>query len=107
MTASRAFVAFALALAALPALAEGPGSRLRTTPEVPPLRPAQKEAAKETMRCERLPVEVMQRCLAQARAPTAERKPSGPESTGMGSGAGAGSNSGTTGGAGFGGTAPR
>jgi hypothetical protein len=95
-----------LACALAPAaFAEGPGSRLRTSPEIelPP-----KDAAK---RCNGLRYDLKQRCLAEARTAPAERKTSGPEvgpeSTGMGSGAGARSTSGTTGGASFGGTAPR
>jgi hypothetical protein len=105
-------VVAALALSA-PVLAEGPGSRLRSTPEVTlPQREAPKNPVEDTARCERLPVELMQRCLAEARASDLQRRPTGPESTGMGSGAGAGSTSGATsgpgaGGAGSGGTVPR
>jgi hypothetical protein len=88
-------------------LAEGPGSQLRATPEIPqatpmptnPIRPEQK-------RCEALPTEQRQQCLANLRAAPTPR-PNGPESIGGGAGAATGAGSGTTGGATFGGSAPR
>jgi hypothetical protein len=86
-----------LALAALVAsnasFAEGPGSRLRSTPEValPPL------ATDAPKRCDTLRGDQKDRCLRESR----------PETTGMGSGAGTSPAAGTAGGATFGATAPR
>jgi len=98
----------ALGLFALTAAAEGPGSRIRTTPEVPQTMgsvPADVPRA-EARRCDGLQGERLAQCRADSRREAdAERKSSGPEATGMGSGAGA--TSGTTGGASFGGSAPR
>jgi len=89
------------------AWAEGPGSRLRTTPQVPTLPQASSPTpAEDTKRCDPLPREQRERCLAEARA-TIERRPSGPEGSGGGSGAGSSSSTGTTGGGTFGGSAPR
>ena len=96
-----------LALFALSAAAEGPGSRIRTTPEVPQamgFAPAEVPRT-EARRCDGLQGERLAQCRADNRREVgAERKSSGPEATGMGSGAGA--TSGTTGGASFG-SAPR
>jgi len=101
-----------LALLALvpPALAQGPGTQIRATPQVPfgqlDLR---QDAAERTTRCDRLQNEdLRQRCLAEAREAAAERTPVGPSSVG-GSSAGAGStsNAGTSGTASAGGSAPR
>lgn len=98
----------ALGLFALTAAAEGPGSRIRTTPEVPQTMgsvPADVPRA-EARRCDGLQGERLAQCRVDSRREAdAERKSSGPEATGMGSGAGA--TSGTTGGASFGGSAPR
>jgi hypothetical protein len=92
-------------------IAQGPGSRIRTTPEVP--LPPQPNATESTKRCETLRGEERERCLREAAAAApATTKPSGPASTGMGSGAGTGASSGTSGagasgGASLGGSAPR
>jgi hypothetical protein len=96
-----------LALAALVAsntsFAEGPGSRIRSTPEVP-LPPLATDAPK---RCDTLRGEQRDRCLRESTPPPSTSKPSGPETTGMGSGAGTSPAAGTAGGATFGATAPR
>ena len=106
-------LAVGLAFVALVASAEGPGTRIRTTPEIPQAMelsqpPVPSSPARQ---CDGLRGEVRERCLRQPREADAERRSSGPEATGMGSGAGAGAASGTAsstaGGAGFGGTAPR
>jgi hypothetical protein len=98
--------AAAVLLVHVPLLAEGPGSRIGTTPQVP-LAP-QPVASELTQRCERLRDEERERCLREAKSATASAtKPSGPETTGMGSGAGAGSSAGTSGGGSFGAAAPR
>jgi hypothetical protein len=103
-------IAGALAVFALTAAAEGPGSRIRTTPEVPQTMgfvPADVPRT-EARRCDGLQGERLAQCRADSRREAdAERKSSGPEATGMGSGAGAGPTSGTAGGASFGGSAPR
>ena len=96
----------ALSLAAT-ALAEGPGSQLRATPEIPqatpmPTNPVQQDRK----RCEALPTAQRQQCLAELRTVPTPR-PNGPESIGGGAGVATGSSSGTTGGATFGGSAPR
>ena len=85
---SRALALLAVVLA-VPAFAEGPGSRLRTTPEIAvPQRDARRDAMEDQTRCARLPQEARQRCLDEARQSALERKPVGPDSTGVGSGAG-------------------
>jgi len=98
-----------LAFVALAASAEGPGSRIRTTPEIPQAMELSHPPAplNQARPCEGLRGEARERCLRQPRETDVERGPSGPEATGMGSGAGAGATTGTSGGAGFGGTAPR
>ena len=85
-------------------LAEGPGSRIGTTPDVPAVPPA--TSTKDGKRCETFSGQRKERCLREMRAAAGLRS-SGPEATGMGSGAGSGAASGTTGGASFGGSAPR
>jgi uncharacterized membrane protein YgcG len=86
------------------AIAEGPGSRLRTTPEVPATAAA---PAPRIARCEQGGAEHTERCKSDSRDSRVDRKPSGPEKNGMGSGAGSSASSGTTGGGSFGGSAPR
>jgi hypothetical protein len=103
-------LAFAIGFAYVTsALAEGPGSRLRTTPEIPP--PATSTpapgASEEQKRCDALSREQKENCLVQLRSGAPGRGSSGPEATGMGSGAGSSAASGTTGGVTFGGSAPR
>ena len=98
-----------LALFALAAAAEGPGSRIRTTPEVPQtmgFAPADVPRT-EARRCDGLQGERLTECRADNRPADAERRSTAPGATGMGSGAGAGPASGTTGGASFGSSAPR
>ena len=104
----RASIVIAAACAcAASAWAEGPGSRLRTTPQVPVFpQAASPTPAEDTKRCDPLPREERERCLAEARAGI-ERRPMGPEGVGGGSGAGSSSSTGTTGGGSFGGSAPR
>jgi hypothetical protein len=98
-------LAFSLAIAA--AWAEGPGTRLRTTPEVPPPAEVSRppEPAQRIKECEALRADARERCLRQNREPDAERHTIGPEATGMGHGASRG-NSGTSS-ATMGATAPR
>ena len=83
-----ALLSFAALLAcALNARAEGPGSRIGTTPQVP--LPGQPVATELTQRCNALRGDERDRCLQKARtAAPSTTKPSGPESTGMGSGSG-------------------
>lgn len=102
--------ALALLIAA-PALAEGPGTRIRSSSEIPRAleRPLDRSAPIDDARfCDRLQGEARTRCEKQARK-NAEADPAttGPGSSGMGSGAGSSSNSGTTGGGSFGASAPR
>jgi len=101
-------VAFTLFLAfAGVTAAEGPGSRIGTTPEVPPVSPApERSQANDEKRCDAFNGERKEQCLRNARAERG-RPTSGPESAGAGSGAGSSASSGTTGGASFGGSAPR
>jgi hypothetical protein len=101
-------LAFAVALAAAcGAWAEGPGSRIGTTPEVPitPTAPAPSTAS-DQRRCDALTGERREKCLADLRVAPGTRS-RGPESIGGGAGVGSGASSGTTGGATFGGSAPR
>lgn len=110
MIARALAVAFAAGVASLTvaAWAEGPGSRIRTTPEVPQaMELTHAPTPPEVKGCDRLRPEQRDRCLAALRESTPGRTPSGPEATGMGTGAGVGASSGTSGGAGFGGSAPR
>jgi hypothetical protein len=77
-------LAIGLAFVALAASAEGPGTRLRTTPEIPQAMelsqpPMPRNAAKP---CDGLSGEARERCLRQPREADAERR-----ATGMGSGA--------------------
>jgi hypothetical protein len=81
------------------AAAEGPGSRIRTTPALPqPAGPVDKDA----QRCESMDGAEKERCLRALRSATggAERPPHegpGPESPGPGGNAGTGATSGATG----------
>ena len=81
------------------AVAEGPGSRIRTTPAPP--QPAG-AADKDAQRCESMDAAQKDRCMRALRSVTrgAERAPHegpGPESPGPGSNAGTGATSGATG----------
>jgi hypothetical protein len=105
---ARLALSVTLAAAAGLALAEGPGTRLRTTAEVPQSTTlATPQAKAPSPSCERLSGERRDRCLAELRQAGIERRPSGPEATGMGSGAGSSATTGTTGGASVGPGAPR
>jgi len=102
-------LAFTFAFAcALAARAEGPGSRIGTTPEVPPLAPPSMTtpSPQDAKRCDPLTGARKEQCLAAWRT-EADRSSNGPQSIGGASGAGSGASSGTTGGASFGGSAPR
>ena len=94
-------IAAILTLAA--AWAEGPGTRIRTTPEIPQAMELSHPPApvNEAKPCDGLRGEARERCLRQPREADAERR------SGPGSGATSGNASGTAGGASFGGTAPR
>jgi hypothetical protein len=90
----------------------GPGSRLRTTREVPQaIELTTAPTPPEVKGCGRLRGEQREQCFAALRESTPGRPSSGPEATGMGSGAGAsattGNASATAGGASVGGSAPR
>jgi len=81
------------------AIAEGPGSRIRTTPAPP--QPAG-AVDKDLQRCESMGAVQKDRCLRALRSATrgAERAPHegpGPESPGPGGSAGSGATSGATG----------
>ena len=94
-------------LCAVPAWAEGPGSQLRTTPEIPQATPMPTNPVRpDRKRCESMPSEQRQKCLAELRA-AATPGANGPESIGGGAGSASGTGSGTSGGATFGGSAPR
>jgi hypothetical protein len=94
------------------ALADGPGSRIRTGPGIthPGTPPA---AERDAERCYKMPDKEKERCLQRLRAALRgkERAPHagpGPESTGAGSGAGSGATaSGSAGPGAVGGSAPR
>jgi hypothetical protein len=96
----------ALLGAAAVAIADGPGSRLLTTPEAP--KPGVSPAAeKDQQRCEAMAGEQKERCMRALRSATgATARPphegpgpaSGPESVGGGSNAGSGASTGTSGG---------
>ena len=100
---------FALVLSlscAFAAWAEGPGSQLRTAPEIPQATPMPTNPlTRDQKRCEELTAQRRQQCLAELRSPSLPL--SGPESIGGGAGAATGTGSGTTGGGTFGGSAPR
>jgi hypothetical protein len=102
-------LAFSFLLAAFAALAEGPGTRIGTTPEVPPLAPPSTTAAplpQDAKRCDTLTGARKEQCLAAWRTEI-DRRSNGPQSIGGASGAGSSAGSGTTGGGSFGGSAPR
>jgi hypothetical protein len=102
----RAIAAVSLALAVSLAWAEGPGSRIGTTPEIP--QPSNVAAPRTPQKpakpCETLRGDARDRCLREQA--DIERRTSGPEATGMGSGA-SGTTSGTSGGGSLGGGTPR
>ena len=101
-------VALAAAFSLPSAHAEGPGTRLRTNPDIPPPVASTTTPTTDAVKsCERLAIEQRERCLARLAEMQPGRRSSGPEATGMGSGSGAGATSGTSGNAGVGASAPR
>ncbi|HEX4926613.1 MAG TPA: hypothetical protein VFV74_01295 [Burkholderiales bacterium] len=100
----RAFLISALALAATNAVAQGPGSRIGTTPQVP-VGP-EPIVTQLVERCGALRGEERERCLKRARsADPSLTKPSGPNATGMSPGRTGSTAPGTTAGT-FGSSAP-
>ena len=100
-------LALAISFAIAVASAEGPGTRLRSTPEVPspaeisrPPEPAQRLKA-----CEALRADARELCLRQNREPAADGGTSGAQSTGMGQAASPGNSA--TSSAAMGASAPR
>ena len=85
------------------AWAEGPGSRIRSSPEAPQAL-TQTPASDQAKACERLRTEERKRCLEQVRDAPTPRGSSGPGATGTGSGA---ASTGMSGGASAGTTTPR
>jgi len=81
-------VALAFALITELAFAEGPGSRLRSTPEVPQ-PPAQSDSTttNPAKACADVRPEERARCLAQVRNAPTPLGSNGPAATGMGTGA--------------------
>ena len=100
---------FLLAACSCSTWAEGPGSRILTTPEVPqPTQvPAPPEPSRRIAACDALRGEARERCLREQREPDIERRTVGAGATGMGSGAGAGAASGPGASPGIGGGTPR
>lgn len=99
---TRLLIALLLALSTSPAMAEGPGTRIRSgsqLPQPPLIAPRTPDA------CARLQGAERERCIHNERRPAQTGPNRGPGSTGMG--AGASSTSGTTGGGSFGASAPR
>jgi hypothetical protein len=100
--------AVAFSLVTLAAWAEGPGTRIRTTPEVGQptelIRPP--TPARQATLCDSLRADARERCLRQSRETEADRRTSGPHATGMGSGAGSAATSGASDAA-IGASAPR
>lgn len=95
--------------AAAVAIADGPGTRILTTPQVPPPPAAAQAADKDQQRCEAMSGANRDRCLRALRSATAgsaatpapHEGPSparpGPEASGPGSNAGTGATSGSSG----------
>lgn len=96
-------LAFALSGAAL---AEGPGTRIRSSSQIP--RPPQSLAPEKEDACARLQEEdARTRCLQESRRPVQTGDVPGPGSVSGSSGAGSSSSSGTTGAGSLGAGAPR
>ncbi len=107
---TRLLIALPLALSAASwfpgsVMAEGPGTRIRSSSELPRLLESLPRDPANP--CARLRGAAMQRCLDEERKPVATGRRSGPESTGMGSGAGATPSSGSSGAGAGGAGAPR
>jgi hypothetical protein len=84
----RSVLAISLVFIAHLACAEGPGSRLRSTPEVPqPPAKSDSTARDPAKACAELGGERRTRCLAQVRNSPTPLGSNGPPATGMGSGA--------------------
>lgn len=104
----RTLLAFSLLAYAAGALAEGPGTRIRsgTTVQIPSLAPQVAE-----QRCERVSGAERERCLREMKlreeAADQKSKASGAETTGMSSGAASGGSTGTSGGGSFGSASSR
>lgn len=97
----------ACALVSTSVTAEGPGTRIRSNPNVPRLIDSlpRDEASRP---CARLQGTARHKCLDEVREPGQAGPTRGPESTGMGSGAGSSSGSGgASSGGSFGASAPR
>jgi len=94
-----------LALSASPAVAEGPGTRIRSGSDLPRLLESLPRDPANP--CARLQGTARQRCLDEERKPVESGRRSGPESTGMGAGAGSGASSGSSGAASIGAGARR
>jgi hypothetical protein len=97
----------ALLGAAAVAIADGPGSRLLTTPEAPRTSASPPAADRDHQRCEAMSGVQKERCLRALRSATSGAAPAphqgpsperpGPEASGAGTNAGAGASSGTSG----------
>jgi hypothetical protein len=101
-------IAFLIAalLSLTSAFADGPGTRILTTPSGP--QRASPATERDLQRCETLRAEEKERCMKAARAAAvADEKTRGPEATGAGSGASSTPSTGASSGAASGGTAPR
>lgn len=101
----RLLIGLLFALSASAALAEGPGTRIRSGSHLPrpPSLPAEKEEACARLREE----EARTRCLEQARRPVQTGNVPGPGSVSGTSGAESSSSSGTSGAGSLGAGAPR
>jgi hypothetical protein len=102
---TRLLIALLLALSASPAAAEGPGTRIRSSSDLPRL--LESLPRDPASPCARLQGAARQRCLDEARKPVETGRASGPEGTGIGSGAGSGASGGASGAASSGAGAPR
>jgi len=96
-------LALGAALTASIAWADGPGSRIRSSPEVPQAL-TQSTPGDQAKLCERLRGERRKRCLLALRDAATPHGSNGPEATGTGSGP---ATTGISGGAATGTTAPR
>jgi hypothetical protein len=100
------FILIALLALSTASLAEGPGTRILTTPSGP--QRASPATERDLQRCEALRAEEKERCMKAARASAAaDEKTRGPEATGTASGASGGASTAASGGATPGGAAPR
>jgi hypothetical protein len=84
-----------LALSASPAMAEGPGTRIRSGSDLP--RMLESLPRDPANPCARLQGAARQRCMDEERKPVETGRRTGPESTGMGAGAGSGASGGSSG----------